>query len=921
MPTKLKGVAYSLEEGAKYNVYIDDDAPSTESIPDIEVVNLTVSHQAATKDIDANLLLSNAEVTFRVQNATQEAVFASMADSEELRYKIRVEKDDALFYVGFVLLDLFTIDDDSGDYNIKIKATDGVGRLKSIDYDGGGLFYDDYETGINHIFNILSEIPLDDYYDASDEYLRINATLWPEGLTPDGSTDQLDLIRFSYRAFRTIDTKGEAKFSNCYDVLREICKAFGLRFMYSGGRYVLTDITDYSRDAGTVRFLRYNKAGTQIATQNLSGWGQWTRGSGELVDYADNTVSIVTRAGGKIVGLPALRQVNWSYKHYSSQNTLPTTPVWSNSASPLVTIQNFVTAPTLRIRLTAGVSFDVVPPDNFTPTGQPIHVVFGMRLQVTDDQGTKSVSRDYVINGTQVSYNSEAWVDGPAISYPFVFRGSIPDQEDAENDFYQYQIDMVTPVVPSSGTMTLQFFLIDVLIGGNIFAGASVNYTIDTPYMETRIGGSFAEQYNFSNFRSVNTAFTNNSKLLERDSVLGDGPTVNSFGRFEYYDGSEWLKTDEWRKYAGGSYQDATSALHGAIRAKDILALQEAPRQRLQGTLIIRDNAPEYLYLRAGKKYLPYKYAHDLLNDRVKGEWIQIAYAPASITYPTEAPTDTPIMGDAGGISADPSNGGTQTPPIVITPPDPPGMAAPGEIVVGTTNAPTGLGSEIAADEESNTIPLILAPSSLPLYAGDVVVMTNPQTGQQQEVTVLYNSELGILAEDQIAPPAPAFPYYTDAGIVWLTPSNTLVEVEAFTPTSTFPANSFVQFNAAYLARLRALLRTDHIDARIFGFSADLATGFTDWFWRTGTRIGWQIKRVHFAFAQDMGGSAKVNLKMYDGTGFRYTVATYDGGGLGGIIPATTDIIDGYLRVEVETITGTAPKGLTVTIEIIKIIQ
>ncbi len=920
MATRLQGQVYSMRGNTRYQVFIDDGSPSTGTIDEVRLVSLNIRHEAASKDIDANLLLSRIKVVFRVENAAQESVFSDMAGSAETRFKVRVLKDGALFYIGFVLLDLLTVEDISGGYNLSIEATDGIGRLKSIDYDGGGTFYDDYETIHEHLKTILSAVPLTDYYSTGEEYFRVNSTLWPNGLTPDGTTDQLDLIRCSYRAFRSIDRQGDVKFSSYYDVLLEFCKAFGLRFMYANGRYVITDIVDYARTVGSVRFLRYDIDGVALSAEILGGgggtqWDAWTRESGELSAYEASTKDAVTPAGGKITHLPALRAVDWSYKHYSKQNTLPTSEVWTNGSNPSPSIQNFVTAATLRLRVSAAAQLEVVPPVGEDYPAVPVHVVVGMRLWVIDaDSNGEILTRTYNIVGTQVNYNVDRWVGGVSgVQHPFVFR--VPEVAAATPTF---QIETLTAVVPLSGTLRIQFFISDILKNGATWAGADVNYTIHSPYIETTLDGSVTDQYNFSNFTAGNNAFAGNSVTLERSVRLGDGPSDNTFGRFEYFENPFWARTTAWRKYAGGTYQDTTARLHGAIRSRDILALQEQPRQKLQGTIIINDYSPEYIYLRATKRYLPYKADHNLVDDEVTGDWFEIGYEPNSVTDPTEAPSDdNPIGGEEGGVVPDTSGPISTGGPLTSED----GQIPPGLLAPTLTTISSGIDGEVPESVPADTIPVTDTPTDLPLFEGDVLVITHPTTGQQQNVTVTYNSELGVPAAAQDGSTSGSFQYFGPNGVVWLVADDTNVAVEGFTPSFTIPQDSFLQFDAAYLARLRALLRIDHIDGNVFGFTESLSIGLQDWFWRPERRIGWHIRKVHFAFAQAGTGTAKVNLKYYDATGFRYTIATHNAtAGLGSVQDAFATVDEGYYRVEVETLTGAVPKGLTVIIELIKIL-
>jgi hypothetical protein len=339
-----------------------------------------------------------------------------------------------------------------------------------------------------------------------------------------------------------------------------------------------------------------------------------------------------------------------------------------------------------------------------------------------------------------------------------------------------------------------------------------------------------------------------------------------------------------------------------------ILGLQDSRRERLELTVIAKDYVAEGLLKCDEKYFILEDGSFNFPNDEWRGSWLESA-----IVFTDTAVTPTNTDSNPGGFGAD--TGDEPPPPPIIT-----GQAEQGGIVPGAI--PPGLAintntdADATAGVEIDTITIGDNPTDVPLFAGDVLNITNPITGQQQQVVVAYDSNLGIPG---LETDPGAFPYYGQDGLVWLVPSTTQVAIVPVTPTVDLPAGSYVQPNSQFESQLQAVLRTAHVDANIFGYEDTVTTGFAGWFWRPGTRLGWHIKNVHFAFGQDLGATTKVNLKYYDASGFRYTIATHNTTGLGTIQPAFATVQSGYYLVEVETITGTAPKGLQVIIELIKI--
>jgi hypothetical protein len=897
MATRLSGTVVEPRTQDEYVVYLDQNNPGGSGLA-IDIVSLEIKHKSATKDPDEPLLLSTCKVQFWVDPDTHESVFSAMQGDPETQWKLRVTKNDALHWVGFVLLDLMEIQDTSGNYKYDIEATDGIARLKSIEYSGGGTFYDDYETLYDHLTTILADVPLSAYYNPGEEYLRINATLWPDGLTPTTTDNQLELTRCTYRAFRTIDRQGNPVFSSSYDVLRELLFAYGLRMMYSQGRYVLADVTDYSRASGAVEWVRRDINGGVVANDTLSSWSDW-----EVEVTKANIV-----AGGKITFLPALRSAKLVYKHYSKQNVLPNDAVWENGSNPVVSIQNFRTAAGLRIRMRAAARVTVTAPVGEDFPNQPITVVIGMRLTVDGDTDY-TLSRNVTVSGGVASYTESTWETGSAgIDFPFALPAPPGFSQQVS-----HQLEFLTPEVPGDGDLNVQFFLQDVLRNGVTWTGAGVTWRVSDAYMESSIEGSVEDQYDFSIFNANNDAYSGNSEVAEREVRLGDGPTENSFGRIEYFADPLWERTNFWRKWVNGSYE-STSRLHGAVLASDILALRDRRRIELNSTMIM-GYAPEYPLLRTGNRYLPVECTHRISRGDWRGKWIEIDYVPTSSSTPVEQPSDQNPL-EQGGI--------VQAPPDAPQPPvgNPGDIYLPGNLTnPGSNTVPTTTGLGLTPGVEVEVVDIVDTSADVPLYAGDTLTITHPVTGELETVTVAYDSALGVPGE-MTDPGAQPF-YEADGTITWLVPGNGTVAIEAITPTVALPANSYVQVDPQYQQRLQVELRKVFVPIQVFGFTESLTVGFTNAFWTAQGMEGYHFTNVHFAMGVNIGPiTPKINLKYYDATGFRYTVATYENSALRGTVSSSATAADGYYRVEVESMTaGTAPTGLTLTLELVKIVS
>lgn len=897
MATVIKTSMVSLGE-ITYDVYLDNGAPDTGGVY-LPVRSAKLAYKSSTEYVDSPLVTSKLTVDFSVRNAAEKAVFIAMVQAEELQYRLRIEREGVLWWVGFVLLDL--VSEDFGGYpkDFSITATDGIARLKSIDYDPGDL--PEFATIKDHLFTILSEIPLGDYYGSGDEYLRSHLTLMPEGLTPDVTISQIERLRIGYKALRTVNKKGEVTFKTYYEALEEILMAFGARLIYSQGHYVLTEPSAYATTGRLVIFHRYEHDGSALSVETLSAWTPYTTQIGESLAVAP---AVVLR--GKITYLPPLLAVDLTYKHYSRQNIMPLALV-SFGAGASTSLEDFETDGGAGfINVSGNLLITINPPvDEVTISNVPIYVLFKMQIAVVNDSGGgQTLSRVATVTSTGVSYGQPTWIDGVGSEFDIVFRVSAPTDDLASTAERGFSFS--TPVIPVSGTLTIDINVNTLIQNGAVIDDFTRGFTVEEFYVESVLAGSISQQYDYTNFRIEPDADSNNSLVLEREVLFGDGPGDNTFGRVEYSpDGTTWARTDGWRRWTASSYLSTNVVPLGGLVASSSYSLQDSERERLDISVIAPGYQGEYLFGCDGTLYLMQSGSLNLSNDEWRGRWFEVA-----TDYAYGATTGTPQT-SIPGIDGD--DGGSIPPTVTTTEGPLPGTGAPGVIAV-----PTFVDEEIGPGVTTTQV-VLPGITGITFFEGDGLTAIDPVTGEATEFTVGYDTGYvpGLQTDTG------AVPYYTDTGIVWLVPTTDTLSIVSQTFPDGLAIGSYIQPSAEFANQMQALLRADHLDAQIFGFDDALTVGFSDWFWRPERRKGWLIRKVHFAFASNPDdATVKVNLKYYDATGFRYTVATHNAGGLGSVQDALTDVLEGYYRAEVETITkdpaDATPEGLKIIIEVIK---
>jgi len=265
------------------------------------------------------------------------------------------------YWAGQVLMDLSDDPDIPMPYPITIKAVDGIASLKYYDYvpsttsqlashiydigdtyipdptNAGGQ-YDAWQTCIEIISNCL------DYSgpftttigSPSNPYIYTFAR-WFNGEHPNTTIDPLSSTRIKPNMFYKEENEGEDlkyKAQNCYDVLQNLCKAWGMRMYFFGGRYYFTQLNEWRiADSGTqaspVNMKRhgYTMAGTTVATSNAISrfWGQYTlplTNTQTSPEYKNLKLT-----GGKYGLLPAFKRVTVDFMNVDNVNSFTSFPL------------------------------------------------------------------------------------------------------------------------------------------------------------------------------------------------------------------------------------------------------------------------------------------------------------------------------------------------------------------------------------------------------------------------------------------------------------------------------------------------------------------------------------------------------------------------------------------------------------------
>lgn len=645
MATRFEGTYYSLTN-EKYVVQINDtDFVGTKLSGNL--TSLQIQYEGEGGERFQPILGASINFEIMVETSDIETMVRDMVGAEEGRFTIIVNKTavNNPYQVGYILPDLITLPDSKIEekYSVQIKATDGLARLKTIDYNNSGTAYSGYATFTEHIFNCLNKLTaITSLYSGLQAFFRVVCDWREDTRTYSANDNPLDVTRCNHVAFYTIDSKGNYNFKSCYDVLAEICKAWGARMMYSDGKFWFIQVNRMRVPAGlTVYNYRTNQSSTVLTSQDFRVSNYESAGNESLTN-------LKRLSGGNYRYYPPVRKVAVRYSHRSTVNMLAGVVFDdTSSAATYSNVDYYNGTGRLVYNSTLTVAIDELG------TETTLFAVFNFKINV----GSYYLQRDVNYSGTWYNYESPVWsVDNTA-----VYKVIIPVT--AENVSSAYTISIYTPELQESGN--LEF---DVNIGttkqqnGTDFTEIhTVTWSVENNALELLGIGSFTGQADITEYFATNDT-TSNSAMIEVDTTLGDGPGLTSPGHVMILedDNTTWSITDNWRVGNSGTYKNFSQLL-----VNEIISGQISPVEKLLATFIkaLGGNGTIYdayqIIDRTADSEGYWMFNGGVFNlgdDTVRGEWFELV---SSTSYTEQTPIDRPSNSSE---RSSPSNVVTETP-------------------------------------------------------------------------------------------------------------------------------------------------------------------------------------------------------------------------------------------------------------------
>ena len=598
---------------------------------------------------------SELRLSMIVDSAGLETFITDLVGAEEGRFTVSfgafIGYGNTFAWNGYITTDNVRIEDTQLDigYRVEIRAVDGIGRLKEIDYNNAGTAYTGKETFIEHVLNCLNKLDfVSDLYPAPTTILNVVANWHEDSWTYASTINPLNRSRVSHGAFYYRDTKGNNVYSSCHKVLEEICKAWGARLMFSGSAFWLMQVNEMATPTAKTVF-RYDTTGaeTVAASQDLS------------IVHTPNVAGnkILRFAGGAFEFFLPLKSVQVDYKHIQTRNLLAGY-TWTDSTSQTVSVEDIDDNDnTAQLSYTGKLSL-VARHREFVDDFAPYRIRFRFRIVVAG----VSYHRPGTINANGgFYYTPDDWNPTPTGYYYEVYTNPIQNKTER----ITLNLSILTIPLESSGTLLFEFDQSNAYYaadGSAVDSGdLDLSWELVDNYLEYLGAGTFESQSDIYRFKSTNDAAA--SKKDELVTVIGDGPNLNSPGHIEVYnDASAWVLSDAWRVGNSGTYK-----AHSQLLVNEIIKGQLTPVKKFSGMTFQNLGSPTlplfpHLAISYESAYwLFLSGTFNVKNEFFSGDWFKLqsasGYTESTVEFvPKDSASGPPSSGSSGGTGTTGSN-------------------------------------------------------------------------------------------------------------------------------------------------------------------------------------------------------------------------------------------------------------------------
>jgi len=625
------------EAGAEYQIQIHESTFTGTPI-EFDCLGVEIKYDVGGKEDERfnTVISSEAAIDMFINSSDLNAFVEDLVSSYENKYFVYIRtnqlgQETTYKWVGYVLTDLVSIEDVDLNlgYSFTLKAKDGLNTLKNIDYNNSGSPYTGKATIFKHINDIFLKIGSIGYaYSSSTDPLWSAVINWhSQEYTYSSTNTVLTKARIPYRAFYHVDTKGNYVYKSCYDVLNEICKAFGCRVVASSTGYYITQINEYL-NADNVYEYNYKILGSLTGgTKNYT------------IDHDQSnpdTTDIYRLAGSSFEFFSPLQYARVEYEHLATRNLLAGAYWNYNDETPKtaedIQSNNFDSILQLDLTLAYYSTYtQTVADTNFSSH----YIVFRIQIKIEG-----AVTNHYYQNTFTRQYNKNVLTGASWDTTEGYYYIIVPKVE-FENQAEQIQnIQLIIPNIPADGDLSVkvEFYnvygeygidpLVSILQGGSVPVLQdyyTVTYEAANTFLQYIHTGFFSDQNDIIRFQSDNDNVA--YKTYEVTTIIGDGPNLNSPGHLEVKnDSDEWVITENgWKVGNTGDAKNISQLLCNEVIKGQLLPVKKF----MQTTFIMNDPdtaflQPHYAINYDSAYWIFHGGTYDLFKDAVKGVWWKV---------------------------------------------------------------------------------------------------------------------------------------------------------------------------------------------------------------------------------------------------------------------------------------------------------
>ena len=669
----------------RIDVYNNNAISSTKYTPKLGADGFTLTYQTDNDNRFTGLIPSEVSFDILVTEDGEQAVVNDIRGSVYGGFDMSIWKssDDVtyeLYWAGLLLNDISPEQDISRPTRIKLTAVCGLAPLKDIDFnvDTGYSTPSSFQT-LTYFQNIFNnQIGLQDYYwGVSDDYILTSVDWTTDTMTSVEYRDPLVASRFNFMAYVDVDDEtGTKQFKSSFELLDNVCKAWGMRCFLSDGKWHLIQVNNYDNwKAPNTHYYRiyYKNSGTTIAASGSTS-------------YTTTEGTNIKRYGGSFDFLPIFRSVETQYNHLSPfdmpffyyqnnvdsatssqfQATSNEIPIWNGYKISNVLVSNASGATEPYSINNADNDKLVISLGNITSvTGSGI--LFNRNFQIyplvsgmnfTDVSGTNEFistniyARFKLVGSSQTYYFllsnfvEQDWITSDIFTLSTQFGYANLQQPNQNQNIVNLYCQ--TTEIPVDGELFLEVFARPFY---NNFAGpfddspatieiTEATTTIDPfdiliyspPETDEELGIIYTIDDTVSIkkfFRAFNqvggSIITNGVKFDIPELFIGTGPTSGAVGRIETYNytTSAWEDGTNatWKAYNTGTGTEITQLL-----VEEVMKGQASGARVFNGSLKLTSGELNYFegIEIDGTAFIPYQVSYNANEDTWSGEWYGI---------------------------------------------------------------------------------------------------------------------------------------------------------------------------------------------------------------------------------------------------------------------------------------------------------